>query len=35
VLADVREELTVVGDDGEDIAFRAGGWFGQSNGFRS
>ena len=24
----------VIGDDGEGIAFRAGGWFGQSNGFR-
>ncbi len=35
VLADFGEKLIVVGNDGEGIAFRAGGWFGQSNGFRS
>jgi hypothetical protein len=34
VLADFGEELIVVGDDGESVSFRAGGWFGQSNGFR-
>jgi hypothetical protein len=35
VLADFGEKLVVVGDTGEGIAFRAGGWFGQANGFRS
>ena len=34
VLANFREELVVVGDDGEGIAFRAGSWFGQANGSR-
>src|SRR5258707_5282 len=34
VLAYLREELTVVGNDGEGIAFRAEGWFGQASGFR-
>jgi hypothetical protein len=35
ILANFREELIVVGDDGESVAFRAGGWFGQGSGFRS
>ena len=35
VLADFGEELIVVGDDGESVAFRAEGWFGQGNDFRS
>jgi hypothetical protein len=35
VFADFGEELIVIRNDGEGIALRAGGWFGQSNGFRS
>jgi hypothetical protein len=35
VFADFGEKLVVVGDDGESVTFRAGGWFGQSSGFRS
>ncbi len=35
VLADFGEKLIVVSDDGESVAFRAGGWFGQGSGFRS
>jgi hypothetical protein len=34
VLPDFREKVIVVGYDGESVAFRAGGWFGQGNGFR-
>jgi hypothetical protein len=33
VLADFGEKLVVVGDDGESVALRAGGWFGQASGF--
>jgi hypothetical protein len=35
ILANFREELIVVGDNGESVAFRAGSWFGQGNGIRN
>ena len=34
LLTDFGKELVVVGDDGQGIAFRAGGWFGQESEFR-
>jgi len=33
-VTDFGKELVVVGDDGQGIAFRAGGWFGQESEFR-